>query len=583
MPLVGSETSNAELAARDIGSRGSRSDLGDSDPAGPLPSEAKAALALAPEWWRLRAIAHGLAAPWTDVAYALDQALPAEIDGLRPAPGLASSLTARDLGAAYVSSLSPQVRARHGRHYTPEGLAVELWSMTRRALGMRRSTAVRLPGLVRDPACGAGALLLAPLQEHLAASHYTDPQVVLAGLPSAIEGIDADPAAAWLASVILAAEALPLLAAAPARRRRPLPRLARAGDGLGTVETNATAIIMNPPYGRVRLSEADRERFKESVYGHANLYGLFMAASLDGLAQGGALAALVPTSFSSGLYFRNLRKKLGNTAPMREVAFVENRSGSFDGVLQETCLAVFSRKRTRRTAVGLISGVRSSVASVPTPKTEKPWLIPRAASNSTVASAALTMPSTLGESGWKVTTGPLVWNRRKNDLRKSPGSRHLHIIWAADLDGGRIHQDPARDALRYLEMNSSSDERVMVLDEPAILVQRTTAPEQRRRLVAASLDRETLNRLGGRVVIENHVNVIRAQAGSAPSLTLETLHSLLCTETLDHVMRCMSGSVAVSAYELESLPLPGSEACERWNSLTVDEFEKVVHRTYGGL
>jgi adenine-specific DNA-methyltransferase len=582
MHAVGAETINVAVVARDLGPRGSRNVLGDSDPAGALPDAARSILAAVPQWWASRARASGLTGVWTDVEHALDVELPVEIQGIRPGPGVAVSLSARGLGTAYVSSLSPQVRSRHGRHYTPENLATELWCMARRAARMRRGTAVRLPGLVRDPACGAGALLLAPLREHLSASRAIDPQVVIAGLPFAIEGIDADPAAAWLASVILAAEALPLLAAVPERRRRPLPRLARLGDGLGIHESQASIILMNPPYGRVRLTEADRSRFTNTIYGHANLYGLFMAAALDDLAEDGVLAALIPTSFASGLYFRNLRTELGKTAPLREIAFVNNRGDVFDGVLQETCLAAFARRRTRQTTIASLNGTRSEVAHVPTPRSGAPWLLPRSATNAVVAAAAIKMPTSLGKSGWRVSTGPLVWNRRKGDLYDMPGPNRVPIIWAADLDGGRLHRDVARDHMRYLELSVHNDQRVMILDQPAVLVQRTTAPEQHRRLVAAELSARDLAMWGGRVVIENHVNVIRP-VGEEQSLRLQTLNAVLATDTLDRIVRCMSGSVAVSAYELESLPLPDDEVLARWNAMTSDELRRAVAAQYDPL
>lgn len=64
---------------------------------------------------------------------------------------------------------------------------------------------------------------------------------------------------------------------------------------------------MNPPYGRVRLDPEERQRFAHVLYGHANLYTLFMAAGLDQLGPDGVLGALVPTSFTTGLYYSNLR------------------------------------------------------------------------------------------------------------------------------------------------------------------------------------------------------------------------------------------------------------------------------------
>ena len=86
------------------------------------------------------------------------------------------------------------------------------------------------------------------------------------------------------------------------------------------------------------------------------------------------------------------------------------------------------------------------------------------------------------------------------------------------------------------------------------LLQRTTAKEQNRRLIAAELPRNFLSEHGA-VVIENHLNMIRP-INSAPAIPPKVLSAFLNTEVVDEAFRCLSGSVAVSAYELEALPLP---------------------------
>jgi adenine-specific DNA-methyltransferase len=450
--------------------------------------------------------------------------------------------------------------------------------MARRGLG-HRAAARQLTGLVRDPACGAGALLLPPLREHIASVRGSDPQVALAGLDNVIEGVDTDPAAVWLANVVLAAELLPMLAAVPTVRRRPLPALVRLGDGLMSTGRKARAVVMNPPYGRVRISPQERERFQDVLYGHANLYALFIAAAVEDLDESGVLAALVPTSFTSGLYFQNLRKAMSEVAPLREVAFVAQRGDVFAGVLQETCLAVFTRREPHSITLTTLNGSVTRVAEVKAPRGEGPWLLPRQCEDAAIAAAAVTMPLNLAAVGWKASTGPLVWNRRKPDLHRRRGSRRAHIVWAADIDGGVLHRDPARDDLRYLALTQPSDETVMLLRTPAILVQRTTAPEQARRLVLAELTPDDLSRYSGRVVVENHVNVLRPVTDK-PAISQRTLARVLATLTLDRVMRCLSGSVAVSAYELESLPLPGHAVLEEWETLSPVELNDAVTAAY---
>ena len=71
--------------------------------------------------------------------------------------------------------------------------------MTKRAMGWKRPQP--LDGFVLDPACGAGALLLPVLRDHLGAAARVDAQLALRALPNFIAGIDNDPAAVWLANV----------------------------------------------------------------------------------------------------------------------------------------------------------------------------------------------------------------------------------------------------------------------------------------------------------------------------------------------------------------------------------------------
>lgn len=575
------ETAQLSLA-RELGARGSRTPVGEADPAGALPDAALDVLAIVPAWWEAQAIASGVSGRWLDLAEAVEVVPPLDLArGSRTSRRDLVTATAENLGAAYVAALDPGVRARHGRHYTPPDLAGRLWAMLRRSLGYVRGRQGPLPGLLRDPACGAGALLLPAIREHVGAVAHSDPRVMLAGMPNLVEAVDADPAAVWLANVILAAELLPLCAKVPERRRRPLPALAHVGDGLAQHGRFAKAVVMNPPYGRVRLSSEERERFADVLYGHANLYTLFMGAAIEQLDPSGALGALVPTSFTAGRYFSNLRATLGRVAPLRDATFVEERDGVFAGVLQETCLAVFSKRKARKVSVASMNGHVVDVAKLVAPRGAGPWLLPRRSDDAHIAAAAATMPMTLGGAGWRASTGPLVWNRRRPDLYSESAADRVPIIWAADLDGGRLHRDPSRDRHRFIALRDDADARVLSLETPAILVQRTTAPEQARRVVVTELDDVTLEQWGGRVVVENHVNVLRPRGGLVPpAISQGTLRAVLGTGCIDRVIRCVSGSVALSAYELESLPLPAADILQSWETLRGAELETAVTRAF---
>jgi adenine-specific DNA-methyltransferase len=478
-----------------------------------------------------------------------------------------------DLGEAYVRALDPGTRLREGRHYTPERLAECLWAEAEAA----GADGVR----VSDPAAGAGALLLPPLRQFV--SSAADPETALAEVPARFAGLDLDPFAVWLGNAVLAAELLPLWARLPERDRPELPRLLRIGDGLAPLPSRPRTIVMNPPYGRVRLENGARARWQASLFGHANRYSLFVHAALEQVADGGVVAAVLPTSFLGGAYYQRLRAFVADVAPLVRLTFVDSRSGVFAGdVLQETCLAVFRKgPAPRRVACARVTvngaAHRAGLPSVPLPRTTGPWLLPRRREDGSLIAAATRAPARLSDYGWRVSTGPLVWNRHKQQISARAGARRAPIVWAADLDGGGLRRAAARDHLRWIALRPQ--DAFMKLREPAILVQRTTAPEQARRLVAARLDSETLARWGGVVVVENHVNVLRSSDPESP-LTPELLEALFRTTTVDRLYRCLTGSVAVSAFELGALPLPGPATLLEWRELPAGALGEAVARYY---
>lgn len=529
-------------------------------------------VATIPGWWARRAQAVGLPPSWRNWRLALPEA-PVPLYG-SPAEHLYDA-GPFEIGEAYVRALDPSTRLREGRHYTPELLAEALWREIEAAGASE--------GLIVDPACGAGALLLPPLRRFI--QPVDDPATALAAVPSRFAGTDLDPVGVWLGNALLNAELLPLWARLPEAGRPRLPQILRVADGLTPANDSPQVLVMNPPYGRVRLPHAARLRWQESLYGHANRYALFLHAAVERVGPGGLIAAVVPASFLGGAYYQRLRAFLVKEAPLVRLTFVDARSGVFVGdVLQETCLAIF-RKGARPGVVECAQlAVNGAVERAQLPKTpwrkvstSLPWLLPRQRRDRRLIAAAARLEARLSDYGWKASTGPLVWNRHKGQIFASQGVGRLPIIWAADLDGGAIRRDPARDQQRWIALRDRDE--FMKLTESAVLVQRTTAPEQPRRLVAAELDEDTLVAWGGTVVAENHVNVLRCSDPESP-LTPRLLTALLRTTTFDRLYRCLTGTIAVSAYELEALPLPPARTLKSWQKLADDQLAEVVVRYY---
>jgi adenine-specific DNA-methyltransferase len=464
------------------------------------------------------------------------------------------------IGSTYTAMIPDQTRSRLGVYYTPPGLARRLLDMATLAGVDWRSAKII------DPACGGGAFL-APVAVKVAAEngHLGASQLVKM-IADRIRGFEIDPFAAWASQVFLESSLMALCRTAGER----IPPLVQIRNTLLTDSSEGAydLVVGNPPYGRVTLSPEVRERFRRSLYGHANLYGLFTDLAVRLARPGGVIAYVTPTSFLAGEYFKSLRNLLATEAPPLNLDFVSDREGVFDDVLQETLLATYRRGgKADYATVHFITPssydqfqAESSGTFRPGCPLGAPWLIPRSSDQQELIGKLRVMRHRLSDYGYDVSTGPLVWNRHKSQLASTVSDGTLPLIWAecVTADGRFVFRADKKNHQPYFKPRAGDE--WLISRKPCVLLQRTTAKEQTRRLIAAELPRRFLSTHGA-VVIENHLNMVRPRNG-APPVAPRVLTAFLNSGIIDRAFRCLSGSVAVSAYELEALPLPPPESLE---------------------
>lgn len=537
-------------------------------------------------YWNMQTDGRGRALPaWASEAGSASLELRARVQRSAEALRGCSVLEAAySVGLLYTDLLPAETRAARGAYYTPPSVAERLLDLAA-GEGIDWSTAT-----VLDPSCGGGAFLV-PVAARMLAHHRIQalsPADRLAHVESHLAGIEIDGFAAWMTRAFLDLLAYPVSREAG----RFLHVEIETADALEVVAHDTRQfdlIVGNPPYGRVTLSPRQRALFERSLYGHANLYGVFLDAALRWRKPRGLVAFLTPTSFLGGQYYSRLRALLLDEAPPLVIDVVSDRTGVFPSVQQETCLTVFGSDPSQTTTVHLVEPKNGGLevaraGSFPLAKGLRgsPWFLPRSQAQARLVGHASRMPVRLETLGYRVSTGPLVWNRVKRRLRSRPEPGAYPLIWAEAVKPNAFCFDYKNRAARCFVAVAPGQEHLLT-NQPCVLVQRTTAKEQRRRLIACAVPESFLAEWGA-IVVENHVNVLWTT--TLGHISPVALAAVLNTAVVDEVFRCLSGSVAVSATELHALPLPEpsvfaliEELCRQPGSEAA--IEDLVARAYG--
>lgn len=327
-------------------------------------------------------------------------------------------------------------------------------------------------------------------------------------------------------------------------------------------------VVGNPPYGKVPSTDPRVQNFKETIYGHANMYGMFLQFALERLSAKGRLGFIVPKSFASGLYFKRLRRFMLDRIHLDEVLTFGSRTNVFQhsDVLQETVVLMGSRGTNRATVVLKEAQDHLSLAN-PSDRVEVPLAevdLGRDFEHVLCTSANRTALDILGRVrrqskplealGLRASTGKFVWNRFKEALHHKSGPNRAPLYWMHNLRPFRfIPEGHSRNKAAYVELTPKTRSCINA-PEDLVLTKRISAKEQKRRIEACFVPASWRPHTEG-YFLENHLNFIfKKNPGCAYDLLC--LSALLNSKLLDFVFRVFNGNTQVSATELNILPLP---------------------------
>src|SRR5260221_3772469 len=503
--------------------------------------------------------------------------------GLRPDEGLTEKLGIRAfanwlqgldfldcafwLSSGYACLLARKRRRHQALFFTPPLLS-------NRLVASLRDRGVRLTTVrIVDPACG-GSAFLAPIAIELAlqlSAARWDAARIVAHIEAHVSGFEQDPSVCKLSQVFLNMALYDHVC----RAGRLLRPSIIEGDSL----TNALryagkydVVISNPPYRKLTAKEFARlpKTYKHLVNGQPNVYSLFIYLSLRLTAPGGSLGLLTPVGFFGGRSFGPLRELLGRSASLRQVDFIEPRTGAFLDVEQETALTIFHKGANRAVSTAVFvtnDGAQFTFLGdySQSPSGAASWVFPRSVEDITAVQAFRAPQWNLGRYGYKATTGFLVPHRMPIPLLKTKGNKLAicPLIWATQIGKDGVHRlRVARGEHAHLFVDVSGYGADQVMTTPSVAVQRTSSKDQRRRVRCAAIRQKFVREHGG-YMGENHVCFIVPIPDRQPAVSVEVLAKIMNSDGVNRVFRCLSGTATVSVYELLAMPLPDPEIVKR--------------------
>lgn len=480
------------------------------------------------------------------------------------------------LATAYAILVGDKLRTERALYFTPPRLADRVIDK------LVEQGASLTTQHWHDPACG-GAAFLVPIAQRMAAALSAtglSPSRQLDHIERHLSGNDLDPVLLEISREFLRMALSEPLAIAGGDLSLRLFK----GDGLTSSAIEALqpdVLACNPPYRKLKATEFDRYRKAHSdvVEGQPNIYGLFINRTLQLAKQGGLVGLITPTSFLSGRSFSKLRMKILTHGDTLHVDMLSDRNAMFIDVEQETAITVLraracSKVVDSKTSVSVLKpdGEFEDVGEFLLPNSGRPWPIPRAASDAGLLKSAESAGFTLSDYGYVARVGHLVAYRDERprfDRQPTPKTGRLIVplVWATDitLDGRFDHGRQCRFSRdrRFVQISSLTDRGVVT--KPAVLLQRLTSSDQKRRLVAAAVPEAWVAQFGG-YVCENHVIVL--EPVSKDAMLPEKLAATLNTQPVDRVFRAISGASNVAVSELGELLLPDPAYIKRLTTRT---------------
>jgi adenine-specific DNA-methyltransferase len=460
-----------------------------------------------------------------------------------------------------------------GEYYTPATLAKHLIEIS------EFNPKCLLEGKdVIDPACGGGIILTKIANSVIKYAinsklYFND---VLSLLSKRLHGFDIQPFAIVLTKTLLIYECLPLLTInsnLSVGNWFPHVMLCDPLPGIKTLresEARFDYIIGNPPYLSAKREFLDfANEYNDILYGHPNLFQLFLWWSVLAVKPNGKVSFLIPQSILIGPYFEKLRSQLDKHTRIKSLTRILDRKGVVGDADQQMMALCLLRNdgdlgdyedvnvRVTRNSVDVLQAKAKPIAYSRLVRRSNNtifWVVSDNFLDYEIVEQIENTTSNLKDlkKKFKCGNGEFVWNEQKSSTRTIADPETVPLISAASIDSYqfRFPYDGSHGAAKRQYSVVTEHISKILHTYPAVLIQRTTPRKIGRRLVACTLPANFCERHEG-YLIENHVIYVS-------SLEQDLLYGLmgwLNSDAINFIFQLRNGTAHTSVAEVNAIPV----------------------------
>jgi hypothetical protein len=313
-------------------------------------------------------------------------------------------------------------------------------------------------------------------------------------------------------------------------------------------------------------------------------------------APGGQIVAIIPRSFCNGPYYRPFRDFILERSAIQHMHLFESRNKAFkdDEVLQENVIIRLERGG-QQGPVTITTSTDDSFTDLATnehpfdrivfPDDPERFIHVPTTTEKSAIELSPAVRCSLADLGIKVSTGPVVDFRLKEQLRDMPAEGTVPLIYPGHLSiTGTVWPVPGWKKPNAI-MRNAETEKWLYPNGFYCVVRRFSSKEEKRRVVASVVDPASF---ADHTVLgfENHLNLFHENKHGLPELLARGLTVFLNTTAVDESFRRFNGHTQVNATDLKLMKYPSREALielGKWAKQHIEITQEMIDDQLGNL